>query len=243
NYQYWVRGDKTGEFALTGVRPGEYVLRAFAEGVAGEFAQNSVRIDAGAVSELGDVVWVPERAGPTLWEIGVPDRSAAEFANGDRYWHWGNYLKYQKDFPHGVNYVVGKSDWRKDWHVCQPLKLSPDCEVLGNSTWRVKFPLDEVPENGARLRISFCGSRQGSMLKLKLNRSGIGDTGPLPDNGAMHRDSHRGMWFERSFAIPVERMRTGENVLELELEGDQWHQGVLYDFLRLEAVPGPEKSS
>lgn len=28
---------------------------------------------------MGDLVFEPIRDGPTLWEIGIPDRSAAEF--------------------------------------------------------------------------------------------------------------------------------------------------------------------
>jgi len=28
---------------------------------------------------MGDVVYEPPRDGPTLWDIGVPDRTAAEF--------------------------------------------------------------------------------------------------------------------------------------------------------------------
>lgn len=34
---------------------------------------------AGCVIELGNLVFKPPRDGPTLWEIGYPDRSAAEF--------------------------------------------------------------------------------------------------------------------------------------------------------------------
>ena len=29
--------------------------------------------------DIGDIVYEPPRDGPTLWEIGFPDRSAAEF--------------------------------------------------------------------------------------------------------------------------------------------------------------------
>jgi hypothetical protein len=29
--------------------------------------------------DVGDLVYEPPRDGPTLWEIGIPDRSAAEF--------------------------------------------------------------------------------------------------------------------------------------------------------------------
>lgn len=235
-YQYWVRAAADGSFSLTGVRPGTYVLRAFVDGILGEYARPDVTVVSGTVAPLGEIPWLPERAGPTLWEIGLPNRSAAEFLNGDRYWHWGNYLKFKTDFPQGVNYVVGKSDWRKDWNICQPLDLSANCEVLGDSTWTIRFPLESVPAKGARLRISFCGSREGSSIALLLNGGPLGTTGPLPEDGAMHRDSHRGMWFERSFDIPADRLNESENVLQLRLKGTEWHQGVLYDYLRLEAM-------
>lgn len=234
HYQYWVKAKPDGTFALTGVRPGIYVMRAFADGVLGEFKLPDLVIDAGAVRPIGEIHWKPERAGPTLWEIGIPDRGAAEFLNGDRYWHWGNYLKFKSDFPKGVNYIVGKSDWRKDWHLCQPLDLSPDGEVLGDSTWRVRFPLERVPAGGTRLRVAFCGSRQGSDLALRLNGSELANMA-MPENGTMHRDSHRGVWSERAFDIAPERLRPGENLLEFRLNGTVWHQGVLYDYIRMEA--------
>lgn len=33
----------------------------------------------GSDIEMGDIVFEPPRDGPTLWEIGIPDRSAAEY--------------------------------------------------------------------------------------------------------------------------------------------------------------------
>ena len=35
--------------------------------------------NAGSHTEVGEIVYYPPRDGPTLWEIGIPDRSAAEF--------------------------------------------------------------------------------------------------------------------------------------------------------------------
>ncbi len=233
HYQYWVKANPDGTFAISGARPGTYVMRAFADGVLGEFKLPDLTIDAGPLRSIGEIHWKPERAGPTLWEIGIPDRSAAEFRNGDRYWHWGNYLKFKSDFPKDVNYIVGRSDWRKDWHICQPLDLSAKCEVLGDSTWRVRFPLERVPAGGTRLRVGFCGSREGSRLGLRINGSGLASM-MMPENGTMHRDSHRGMWFERTFDISPERLRPGENLLEFSLSGTVWHQGLLYDYIRME---------
>ena len=36
-------------------------------------------VPAGSQIDLGDLLYEPLRDGPTLWEIGVPDRTAAEF--------------------------------------------------------------------------------------------------------------------------------------------------------------------
>ena len=33
----------------------------------------------GSEIDMGELVYEPPRDGPTLWEIGIPDRSAAEF--------------------------------------------------------------------------------------------------------------------------------------------------------------------
>ena len=36
-------------------------------------------INSGCDLQMGDLVYEPPRDGPTLWEIGIPDRTAAEF--------------------------------------------------------------------------------------------------------------------------------------------------------------------
>lgn len=38
---------------------------------------------AGQKIEVGTVIYDPPRNGPTLWEIGIPDRTAAEFYTPD----------------------------------------------------------------------------------------------------------------------------------------------------------------
>ena len=40
---------------------------------------NWISCEAGLSIDVGNLVYEPPRDGPTLWEIGIPDRSAAEF--------------------------------------------------------------------------------------------------------------------------------------------------------------------
>ena len=34
---------------------------------------------AGSSTDLGDLIYEPPKSGPTIWEIGVPDRTAGGF--------------------------------------------------------------------------------------------------------------------------------------------------------------------
>ena len=232
HYQYWAKASADGSFRLGSVRPGKYVLRAYADGIPGEFAQRGIEVLRGQPLSLGAITWTVEGSGPLVWEIGIPDRSAREFRNGDRYWMWGQHLRFREDFPKGVEYAVGKSDWRKDWNLCQPLDLDASGRVLGDSVWRVRFDLKEVGAH--RLRIALCGHRQNDRLSVAVNGTSAGNSGRLPENGVMHRDGHRGLLTELDFKIPAEMLKKSGNVLELRLSGQVWHQGLLYDYLRLE---------
>lgn len=49
-------------------------------GFIGDYKYGAViTITEGCDIDVGDLVYEPPRDGPTLWEIGIPDRSAAEF--------------------------------------------------------------------------------------------------------------------------------------------------------------------
>jgi rhamnogalacturonan endolyase len=122
-YQFWAQAGAQGRFTIPNVRPGRYTLRAIADGVIGELAVTNITIGADQSKSLGELTWSPRRYGRTLWQIGVPDRTAREFRHGDHYWQWGLYFQYPKEFPNDVNYVIGKSDWRKDWNYVQPPRI------------------------------------------------------------------------------------------------------------------------
>jgi rhamnogalacturonan endolyase len=232
SYQFWVRADKDGQYTIPKVRPGTYTLRAIADGVLGEFSLPGVTVAAGKTQELGRLEWKPVRYGRQLWEIGVPNRSAEEFRHGDHYWQWGLYLKYPEEFPQDVNFVIGRSDWRKDWNYCQPPRIEGD--RVRPTTWSVTFDLPEAPRGKATLRLAICGSRGRRGIEVAVNGQAIGGTGPLPDSGVMHRDGIRGYWCERDVSFDAGLLKKGTNVLQLTNPARSWTEGVLYDYLRLE---------
>lgn len=116
-YEFWAEGGEDGKFSLENVRPGNYTLHAFADGVLGELAQANITVEAGKNINLGKIEWKPVRYGRQLWEIGYPNRNASEFFKGDgaNYWLWGWPLRYALLYPQDLTYTVGKSDPRKDW--------------------------------------------------------------------------------------------------------------------------------
>jgi len=237
-YQFWSCADSDGHFSIANIRPGTYTLHAFADGVLGEFSKANVTIRPGQPLDLGELVWIPERFGRPLWEIGIPNRSAEEFRHGDDYWHWGLYLKYPEEFPDDVNFTIGKSDWRKDWNYCQPPRLTPEGNFQRESTWTINFNLTEVPVGPLTLRLSFCGARAGTHVTVKVNGDYVGETGPLPEDGVMHRDGIRGDWFEKNLIFAPSHLKVGANNIQLTCHSMVWHQAVMYDYLRLEVADG-----
>ena len=232
HYQYWARADANGRFVIPHARPGTYTLYAFADGVLGEFSRISVRIDAGKITDLGELTWVPLRYGRQLWEIGVPNRTAGEFRHGDHYWQWGLYNVYPQEFPNGVDFIVGKSDWHKDWNYAQP----PIPDGKGgwkDSTWRIRFDRDRAAQGIATLRMAICGAR-GGPVDVAVNGSPVGGTGELPESGVMHRDGIRGVEIYRDIRFDAALLKPGQNTIELTKRARTWTDGVLYDYLRLE---------
>lgn len=234
-YQFWVRGDKDGKFTIPNVRPGTYTLHAFADGVLGEYAKADVTVAAGKPVDLGSLNWQPVRYGKQLWEIGIPDRTAGEYLHGDHYWRWGLYNQYPKDFPNDVNFVIGKSDYRKDWNLMQvPRGHDETGKGKGDeTTWSVTFDLAKTPTGKATLRVALAGIETRNLI-IKMNGQQIGAITNLPNTGVIHRDADRGYWQEKAITFDASVLKAGTNVLKLTVPADNVMNGVEYDYLRLE---------
>jgi len=229
HYQFWVRADEQGHFAIPSVRPGTYTLHAIADGVLGEFTQPNVTIATGKTLDLGKLEWKPIRYGKQLWEIGIPDRTAREFLHGDHFWQWGLYNEYPKEFPKDVNFIIGKSDFHKDWNYCQ----CPRADRPDGTMWSVTFDLPEAPRGKATLRLALAAT-SARRIEVTINDKPAGTVGPLQDTATIRRDGIRGYWSEKKVTFDAAMMKAGTNVLKLTIPPGGVMNGVEYDYLRLE---------
>nr|CAD1817349.1 unnamed protein product [Ananas comosus var. bracteatus] len=176
-YQFWTRSNPRGDFVIKNIRPGRYNLYAWVPGFIGDFMHKStITINPGGSIKLGTLVFEPPRSGPTLWEIGVPDRSAAEFFVPDprpeyvnrlfinhpeKYRQYGLWERYADLYPkEDLVYKVGVSDYKRDWKV-------------GNSfeptTWRIKFSLNFVETSRTyTLRLAIAAAHY-ARLEVRVN--------------------------------------------------------------------------
>ena len=232
-YQYWTQADADGRFTIPNARPGSYSLYAFNNGILGAFSRANVTIQAGKTTSLGSLAWTPVRYGRQLWDIGIPDRSAGEFRHGDHYWQWGLYNLYPQEFPNDVDYVIGKSDYHRDWNYAQPPR--PDGKGgYKSTTWKIRFQMPAPVTGTAILRLAICGAR-GGPVDVTLNGQSIGTTGPLPESGVMHRDGIRSdSLTECDLRFDASLLKPGENTIALTKQARAWTDGVLYDYIRLE---------
>jgi rhamnogalacturonan endolyase len=243
HYQFWVRGDENGTFSIPGVRAGSYTLHAFADGVLGEYAKADVTAEAGKTVDLGSLEWTPVRHGKQLWDIGIPNRNGSEFFKGEEFADPEISLKYARLFPNDVSYVIGKSDFRKDWffqHV--PHNEDPNARAepffgvrsSGRATpFAVTFDLSDPPRGQATLRLAICGTGARA-LDVTVNGRPAGRVDRLTGDGAIARHSIQGLWYERELAFDASLLKQGPNVLKLIVPAGPVNNGVIYDYLRLE---------
>ncbi|XP_038899397.1 probable rhamnogalacturonate lyase B isoform X5 [Benincasa hispida] len=135
-YQFWTRADQNGSFSLNNVRSGNYSLYGWVPNFIGNYQYNAfIAVTPGSDINVGELVFEPPRDGPTLWEIGIPDRTAAEFYvpdpnpkyinklyvnHSDRFRQYGLWERYTELYPdEDLVYTVDLSDYRKDWFFAQ----------------------------------------------------------------------------------------------------------------------------
>ncbi len=154
-YMYWTQASARGLYSIKHIEPGRYDLFVWKSGVLGEARKNGIVIGNHQTVALGTTELTPLSYGKTVWQIGEPNRTVTEFRNGGNFHIWENYLRYGMDFPHGVNYTIGKSTASRDWNYLQPAIVQGH---RNPTTWNIRFHLKKIPAGHPVLSV-ICGGR------------------------------------------------------------------------------------
>jgi rhamnogalacturonan endolyase len=248
HYEFWVRGTDAGKFAIPNVCAGTYTLHAFADGVLGEYTKTNVIVETGKALDLGKITWTPVRRGKQLWDVGIPNRNGSEFFKGDVYYTPNITASYGELFPNDITYVIGKSNFAKDWffahvpHVDSnaaapaPARAGGFGAPMANGRATPRTIVFDMPANGrgkATLRLAFSGTGVRS-IAVTVNDGAVGQLSNLPTDGVLSNHGMHGIWHEKEFAFDASLLKQGANKLTLTVPGGNPNSGVIYDYLRLE---------
>lgn len=248
NYQFWVKTDDSGNFSIPEVLPGTYNIYAFGPSAIGYMSKtNFLTVTAGETTALGTITWTPDRVAPTIWEIGIPDRTSKEFKHGDDYWMetaiypdttWANFEKYSTEFPDDVNYTIGTSNPAFDWNYVQPFNVIPNGQTIAPE-WKVNFTLTNAPTEGSTSSI-YVAAASSFMAPMYVKVNGTNITTPatgvnFPNrSNATIRMANHGAFSDLRFNFPSNLLVAGDNVISFtnrKTGGD-----IQYDYLRLESL-------
>ncbi|GAB4839480.1 hypothetical protein Ancab_029004 [Ancistrocladus abbreviatus] len=256
-YQFWTQTDEEGRFVIAYARPGNYNIYGWVDGYVGDFKHNApVEVKIGHSIDLGDLLFEPPRDGPTIWEIGEPERTAKEFFipdpdpkyvnklyvnHPDKFRQYGLWERYAELYPKDdVVYTVNVSDYKKDWFFAQVTRKVAD--GYDGSTWQIKFNLSNVDTKGVyKLRLALA-SATNAELEVRLNEPPpapfIFSSGRIGNDNSIARHGIHGLFWLYNIDIEGAKMKQGENIMYLtQVKSSSPFQGVMYDYIRLEGPP------
>ncbi|KAG6699251.1 hypothetical protein I3843_08G058000 [Carya illinoinensis] len=258
-YQFWTVADACGYFSINHIRSGDYNLYAWIPGIIGDYRRDVViTITEGCDINLGDLIFEPPRDGPTIWEIGIPNRSAAEFYipdpnpkyinklyvnHPDRFRQYGLWERYADLYPDGdLVYTVGVNDYRKDWFFAQVTRKIDDDTYQG-TTWQIKFQLQQVDTIGVyKLRLALA-TVNNSELQVRINdppeeNPPTFTTGVIGHDNTIARHGIHGLYRLYNVEVPGALLLIGDNTIFLtqtSVTGPL--RGIMYDYIRFEGPP------
>ncbi|XP_057497206.1 rhamnogalacturonate lyase B-like isoform X1 [Actinidia eriantha] len=253
-YQFWTEADANGYFVIKDIRPGSYNLYAWVPGVIGDYRYDvSINVSSGNEIKLGNLVYDPPRIGPTLWEIGFADRTAAEFYVPDpdpdrinnlyidhpeKFRQYGLWNRYSDLYPdRDLIYTVGKSTYQRDWFFAHVTRKTVN-DTYVPTTWTILFDLDYVRSGTHTLHLALASTSYAA-LQVRINdplRTRPHFTTMLvgKDN-AIARHGIHGLYSLYSVDIPSFQLLRGRNAIYLtQSRGGGPFNGLMYDYLRLE---------
>lgn len=257
-YQFWVKTGPDGSFNISNVVPGVYSLHGWVPGFIGDYFNAKPITISASGTQLGNLTFVPPRMGPTVWEIGFPDRTGLGFYVPDanpkyinklfinspeKFRQYGLWDRYTDIHPATDQvFRIGVDDAAKSWffiHVCRLKggKYLP-------TTWQVKFNLTAVIPGKYKLHIALAAANRLD-LRVYMNvvdaKHQVFEILNLGNGNAICRHGIHGLYRLFSADIASSLLIKGENTMFLaQTRGGDALCGVLYDYLRLESPGAPK---
>jgi rhamnogalacturonan endolyase len=248
-YNFWTLLDAAGRFTLPQVRPGRYTLFVSGANQFEDYRHENVVVTAGTTTDLGDLQWQPIRHGRALWQIGLADRSSHEFKGGDNYRHYGNFLRYPREFPADVTFVIGQSREQEDWNFAQWNWYSQ------KPVWTIRFDLAEAPTGQAMLTVGLASvlppHGRTTNLKIAVNGRDVSVLHLAKSGPAAYRSGCQDSAYNVAY-VPFDAglLRAGTNEVTFghaeamsfaapESQRRRAFGAVMYDAIRLEVAAAP----
>ncbi|KAK7366900.1 hypothetical protein VNO80_08903 [Phaseolus coccineus] len=256
-YQFWTQTDRNGHFLIQNIVPGDYKLYAWVPGFIGDYTYpTKISIKPGGNIKLDSLVYYPPRNGPTLWEIGIPDRSAAEYYvpdpnprlrnklyanNGpDKFRQYGLWARYSELYPkHDLIYTVGVSDYHKDWFFAQVTRSTAKRTFMP-TTWQIRFQLQNISKGGNYTLQLAIAAATISKLEVSFNQPNPKrphfSTRLIGNDNAIARHGIHGLYDLYTVVVGSNQLVEGKNIIYLKQSFAKGpFLGVMYDYIRLES--------
>ena len=116
-----------------------------------------------------------------------------------------------------MNYVIGKSDFRKDWYFEQVPHCEDPNNTIAKGRWHGLRPEHDVvdhvqssdaPHGKATLRLAICGISARS-IAVTVNDQPAGTVTGLMYNATINRDGIGGSWIEKDVVFDASLMKAG----------------------------------
>nr|XP_019066431.2 LOW QUALITY PROTEIN: probable rhamnogalacturonate lyase B [Solanum lycopersicum] len=256
-YQFWTKTDGKGNFIIENVIFGTYNLYATVPGFIGDYKYTSnIKVTPGSNIKLGTLIYKPPRNGDTIWEIGIPDRSAAEFFipnppsqfkvhkyknnSETKFRQYGLWEQYGVLYPkNDLVYNVGTSNYSKDWFYAQVTRKI-GINTYNGTTWKIIFNLANVNiASNYTIQLALAAAEEADLHVLIINDEKLQEphfsTGNIGGSNAIARHGIHGLYFLYSIGIQGKLLVNGANTIFLiQSSGLSPFEGIMYDYIRLE---------
>ena len=165
----------------------------------------------------------------TVWQIGKPDHSYAEFACA------GNYQEMARRFNKPILFEPGRSDAAKDWPFIQPGPVDVWAAQRGQP-WTIGFNLPEEPRGVFTLRIEFADVHKLIPPKYRVaigSRDAVFQLAPGGGDESLG-NPRAGKAQKIELALPAGFFQKGSNRIQLTVTDGSWVQ---YDAVTLRNDP------